>query len=167
MVIALFLMDNKDKKFCYFKMTFLIADISMDITFNMFFFLHNIQINFIYWEFRYRSYIIENGLPTTKWVKLIRKKEFAAISLDLENQIFIIHIAFIINLDLHRLFKKAQITLLKVDKTFITVPSKYTNFTNLFSPVLIIELFKHIGINTHIIKLIDNKQPLYSPIYSL
>lgn len=39
MVIALFLVDDKDRKFCFFKESFSLADINMDIDFRMFFFI--------------------------------------------------------------------------------------------------------------------------------
>lgn len=37
MVIVFFLVDNKDKKSCFFEETFLLADISIAIAFGMFF----------------------------------------------------------------------------------------------------------------------------------
>lgn len=46
-------MDNKDKKFCFFEEIFLLADISMDISFEMpFLSLSNFEINFNNWELR-------------------------------------------------------------------------------------------------------------------
>lgn len=46
-VIASFIINDKDKNFRFFEETFLLADISMNITFEMFFLiLKNIQINF-------------------------------------------------------------------------------------------------------------------------
>lgn len=41
-------MDSKDKKFWFFEKTFLLADMSMNVAFEMFFFiLNNIEVNFI------------------------------------------------------------------------------------------------------------------------
>lgn len=47
MVIALFQLDNKDKKSHFFKKTFLLANISIDVALKMFFLiLSNIEVNF-------------------------------------------------------------------------------------------------------------------------
>ncbi len=63
--------------------------------------------------------------------------------------------------------KKAQIAYLKVDKAPSKVLDKYADFADVFSPKLATELPEHTGINDHAIKLVDNRQPLYGPIYSL
>lgn len=47
MVIALFQVDNKDEKSCFFEEIFLLAEISIDVAFRMFFLtLSNVQVNF-------------------------------------------------------------------------------------------------------------------------
>ncbi len=56
---------------------------------------------------------------------------------------------------------------MKVDEAFIKVFSKYADFIDVFSPKLAIELSEHMRINDHAIELVDDRQPLYSPIYSL
>ena len=56
---------------------------------------------------------------------------------------------------------------MKADKTLTKVPSKYADFINIFSPKLAMKLLEYIGINNHAIKLINNQQTFYSPIYSL
>ena len=43
-----------------------------------------------------------------------------------------------------------------MDEAFTKVFSKYTNFANVFSSKLAIELPKYISINNHIIKLVDD-----------
>ena len=60
---------------------------------------------------------------------------------------------------------QAQITLLDVKE--VIIPAKYLDYTNVFSPNSAAELPKHIGINNHSMDLINDKQPPYSPIYSL
>lgn len=53
MVIASFVIDDKDEKFQLFGKTFLLTDISIDIAFGMLFFtLSNIKIDFITWKLR-------------------------------------------------------------------------------------------------------------------
>ena len=60
---------------------------------------------------------------------------------------------------------QAQVALLISEKTGIL--TKYSKFSNVFSSGSIIELLEHIGINDYPINLLDNKQTLYGPIYSL
>ena len=63
--------------------------------------------------------------------------------------------------------KKAQIVYLKVNKAPTKVFSKYANFVDVFLPKLVAKLLKYIKIKNHAIKLIDDEQSLYGPIYSL
>ena len=77
-------------------------------------------------------------------------------ALDIEGTNIVIH-----------LFWVAQIRLLKVNKASITVPTKYSDYTDIFLSELVAELPEHISINDHAIKLEDGKRPPYGPIYSL
>ena len=56
---------------------------------------------------------------------------------------------------------------MKVNQAPTKVSSKYADFVDVFSPKLAAELLEHMGINDYTIKLVDNWQPSYSPIYSL
>ncbi len=56
---------------------------------------------------------------------------------------------------------------LKTDKALTKVPSKYIDFVNVFSPKLVSKLSKYIGINNYTIKLGDDWQLLYNPIYNI
>ncbi len=133
--------------------------------------MSNADINFQVRNLQWRSYSIENVLPTTGRVKLIRKKEFAATTLNPEYEAFIIYItALNISFDLGNevhLSKKAQIAYLKADKTLTEVPSKYADFVDVFLPKLATKLRKYTKISDHTIELVDNQQPPYGPIYSL
>lgn len=60
---------------------------------------------------------------------------------------------------------KAQITLLVAKK--VTVSTKYLDYTNVFSKKVAAELFKHLGINKHVIDLEPGKQSAYRAIYNL
>ncbi len=64
------------------------------------------------------------------------------------------------------LFRAAQIATLQVDKALIKIPAKSSDYADVFSLELAIELLKNTGINKHAIKLIDGKQPPYGPIYA-
>ena len=87
----------------------------------------------------------------------------------MEHKVFIVHIvALSVDSDdeLHS-SKKAQIAYLKVDEALTKVASQYTNFADVFFPKLAVELPKHMKINDYAIKLVDDWQPPYGPIYSL
>ena len=63
--------------------------------------------------------------------------------------------------------KRAQIAHLKVDEAFTQVPSKYADFVDIFLLKLVVKLLEYTRINNHAIKLVDDQQLSYSPIYSL
>ena len=54
------------------------------------------------------------------------------------------------------LLKRAQIAHLKVDEVSSKVPSKYTNFINVFLSKLVIKLPEHMEINNYVIELVDD-----------
>ena len=61
--------------------------------FRIFFFtLSNTDVDFLDWELRWRTYITKEVFSTIRHVKLVSKKEFAAIALDLKSETCIIHI---------------------------------------------------------------------------
>ena len=101
---------------------------------------------------------------------------FAAATLTPKHKIFIVHVAFpsfvvsfsstLLNTNIYP-FRKSQIVDLIAKKAFTKILTKYTDFANVFSPDLAFKLFKHTRINNHVIKLVNNQQPLYGPIYSL
>lgn len=96
MIIALFQVNDKDVKFCFFEKTLLLADISMDIAFEMLFStLNNIKVKINTWELRYRLYTIAEAVSITRQVELVGKKEFAPVAFNLEYEIFVVHVAFL------------------------------------------------------------------------
>ena len=103
---------------------------------------------------------------TIQRVETISKKEFAAATLNKEDETFVIYIPTLSMVDssVHP-SRQAQISSLDIKK--VTIPSEYADYTNVFSPNSAAELLKLTGINDHPIDLTDDKQPPYSPIYSL
>ena len=98
---------------------------------------------------------------------MIGKKEFAITALHLKNKAFVVYLTSISkNSDVY-LFCRAQIAFLKADKAPVFISSKYANFAKVFSKNLVAKLSELIGINDHIIDLIEGHQALYKPIYSL
>ena len=104
------------------------------------------------------------------------KKEFTAAALNLEYEIYVVHIESVssiaspssspLELDVH-LFHRPQMSDLIIEETLTKVPTEYLDFADVFSPDLTSEFPKHTGINDYAIKLVNGQQPFYGPIYSL
>ena len=130
----------------------------------------NADIPFIEKQLTWRFYTTAEALPTTKWVELINKKEFAKAALDEECDTFVIYVAALetrlAGMAIHPL-KKTQILALIQDEAPIKVSPKYADYTDVFSFDLAIKLSENTGINKHAIEPQYSTQPLYGPIYSL
>lgn len=87
--------------------------------------------------------------------------------MDLENEIFVVHITSSAIFDKINLFCRAQIVSWKVDQTLTITSLQYFNFADIFCLELAAELPKHIEINSHAIDLIYSEQPSYKSIYGL
>ena len=97
MVLAAFSMTDKTNWVKLFKKTFLVANNSLEVVFKMsFLILSCAEIDFLGRELRWWIYITKKIFPTTKRIKLVGKKEFAAIVLDLEHKTYVIHIGSVI-----------------------------------------------------------------------
>ena len=149
------------------------ANVSPEVVFGISFLtLSGADIDFSVWELRWRTYTIEEVLPTTRRVKLVNKKEFIAAVFDSEYETYVVYIASLSSTPLIAFFnvhpfRKPQISGLIAEKVPIKVFAKYLDFADVFSPDLATELSEHTEINTHAIDLEKGKQPPYSSIYSL
>lgn len=56
---------------------------------------------------------------------------------------------------------------LQWDKAPTKIPAKYHDYANVFYPDLAMELPKNIRSNEYTIELIEDRKPLYRPIYAL
>ncbi len=152
-------MSDKDARERFFEESFLLADVKPDIVFGMpFLTMSNADVNFQAQDLQWRSYITGDILSTTRQVELIGKKEFATAALDPEYETFVVHIvALSVDLgDKVHPSRRAQIAHLKADEAPTEVPSKYTDFADIFLPKLAAELPEHTGINDHAIELVDD-----------
>ncbi len=170
MVVSTVSVLNKDGKKRFFEESFHLSDVKPDVVLGMLFLtMSNVNVDFQAQELQWRSYTIRDVLLTTKKVELRGKKEFAEVAFDSKHKDFLIHIA-VLSVDsgdeMHP-SKRAQIAHWKADEVPIKVPSKYTDFADIFSTKLAVELLKYIGINDYAIELVSDSQSLYSPIYSL
>ncbi len=170
MVVSTFLVLDKDERERFFEESFLLANVRPDIVLGMpFLTMSNADVDFQSWDLQWRSYTTGEVLPTTRRVKLIRKKEFAVVALDLEHEAFVVHIAALSvdSGDEMHPSRRAQIAHLKADEAPTKVLSEYADFADVFSPKLAAELPEYTGINDHAIELVDDWQPPYGRIYSL
>ena len=63
--------------------------------------------------------------------------------------------------------KQTQVRVLLFDKALTKIWVKYSNYNDIFSVENAAKLPENIGMNEHVIKLEEDKQPLFGPIYSL
>ena len=90
-----------------------------------------------------------------------------AAALSADNEICVVHIVALaeqITMPIHA-SRQAKVALQTSKKTGIS--AEYFNFSDVFSSNSVVELPEYTKINNHFINLLDNKQPLYSSIYSL
>ena len=127
--------------------------------------LNKVEINFEERELTWRTYSLNEALPTTKRVQMINRKELAAAALAPDKEAFVIYVAYLgakISIDPAR---EAQMALLLAEE--ISVLKEYADFSDVFSKKLVVVLLKRSDINKHAITLETGKQPPYGPIYSL
>ena len=172
MVVTAFSVEDQANRVRFFEKTFLVANVSSEVVLGMLFLtLSAADVDFSTQELRWRTYTPEEVLPTTRCVKLVGKKEFAAAALDPEHETYIVHVASLsstplVSLDVHP-SRRPQVSGLIAKVALTKVPTKYSDFADVFSPDLAFKLPEHTGINDHAIKLVDSQQPSYGLIYSL
>lgn len=74
--------------------SFLVANIAIEVVLEMpFLNLNKVEINFADWEPNWRTYGPDETLPITKRLQMIHWKKFGTITLALENEVFVVHMA--------------------------------------------------------------------------
>ncbi len=88
--------------------------------------------------------------------------------MDENSETFVVHMSVldVAELSIHP-SRVAQIAALQWDKASTEIPAEYSDYADVFSSDLAIELPKNTGMNEHAIELIEGKQPPYGPIYTL
>ena len=127
--------------------------------------LSNADVQFLEKELTWRSYITAEALPSTKWVELIDKNEFAKAALDKNSETFVVHVASLSLVPGIYPDSKAQIASLLTEE--VKIPDEYSDFTDVFSEEKALVLPERTEFNEHAIDLEDGKLPPYGPIYSL
>ena len=95
-VVAVFPVVDQANRVRFFEKTFLVANVSLKIVFKMpFLALSGADVHFLDWELWWRTYTIEEALPTTKRVELVYKKKFVVAALDPEHMTYIVHVGLV------------------------------------------------------------------------
>lgn len=133
-----------------------------------FFTLSNAEINFVSQELSWKLFTIAKALLITKQIELIEKKMFLAISLNLNEEIFLIHVAApSLNSEIYP-FYRVQLAFFFVNDAFTVVFSEYADFIDVyFLAEFAVKLSEYIEINNHPIDKVDGQQPPYRLIYRL
>ena len=100
-------------------------------------------------------------------MEIIDKRKFAAVALNADNEIFVMHLAALVEpttMPIHPFYQAQVIVLMSKENG---IPTEYFDFSNVFSSDSTAELPEHTGINDHPINLLHNKQLPYNSIYSL
>ena len=162
MVVAAFSIEEKAIQVRFFEETFLVANVSPKVVLGIFILtLSGADVDFLKRELRWRTYSNEEALPTTRCVKIVGKKEFAAAALDPEHETYIFHVGSVSSdtlpsssLDVHPSYRP-QISGLIAEEAITKVPAEYSDFADVFSSDLASKLPEHTGINNHAIELVD------------
>ncbi len=113
MASARFSIQDSLGKIWFFEETFLLADTSMEVVLGMpFLSLSNANVEFTeLGKLTWRTYTAVEASPTTSWIKLIDKKEFARTVLDKNSETFVVHVSALEAMTIHP-SRAAQITAL-------------------------------------------------------
>ena len=94
MIIANFQVEDKASRPKFFQETFLVADTKFEIILRMLFLkISNAEVSFGEKILTWSIYISNKALLTTKQVQIIDSKEFVIAALDIDSEIFVMHMA--------------------------------------------------------------------------
>ena len=97
-------------------------------------------------------------------VEIIDKKEFLVAALNANNKTFTVHIVAQVEPTIMQIYFSHQAKVISLTSEEIRIPTKYFNFSNVFSSDSTVELLEYTRINNYSINLLDNKQPPYGLI---
>ena len=94
MVIADFQVEDKASRPRFFQETFLVADTKFEVILGMpFLKINNADVSFGEGTLTWRTYTINEALPTTEQVQIVDPKEFVIAALDVDSETFVVHVA--------------------------------------------------------------------------
>ena len=130
--------------------------------------ISNADVSFGEETLMWKIYTTNEALPITERVQIVDSKEFVIAALDVDSKTLVVHVAIREREEMPVHFEKqAQVRALLFDKALTEIPAEYSDYSNIFSAKNVAELPENTGINEHVIELEEDKQPPFSPIYSL
>lgn len=102
--------------------------------------LINVDIKFDIEKLIWRGNIATKAILTMKKVELIDKYKFVQAALNKNFQTFLMDVVLLENNEVHP-FRVTLIATFQKNKALTEIRSKYTNYANIFSPDLALELF--------------------------
>ena len=100
-------------------------------------------------------------------MEIINKREFAAVTLNVDDETFILHVATLVKPTTMPIYPSCQAQVITLTSKKTGTPAEYSDFSNVFFLDFAAELPEHTEINDHLINLLDDKQLPYIPIYGL
>ena len=97
----------------------------------------------------------KEALSTTRQVEIIDRKKFAKTALDENVKVFVVHVSSLGSKMTIHLARKAQLALLLAEE--VTVPTKYSDFADVFLEKSANVLPERTKANKHAIKLEEGK----------
>lgn len=133
-ISARFLLQDSQKRVWFFEEIFLLVDINMEVGLRMLFLVFsNADFHLGVEKLICKSYIVAEALSTTSWVKLINKTKFAKTALDKNFKTFVVYMEILKAKASIQQLRTVQIAALHWDKAPTKIPSKYSDFANVFS----------------------------------
>lgn len=135
MIIAIFEINNKEKKLLLFKKTCLLIYFSIDIILRILCFtLKNVKLNFIDLILSSKTQSLIKAFWMTKQIEKIEKIEFVVVALNLKEQTYIVHVTRFASFDSHtKSFWQSLIADLLSANVFKTISYLYIDFADVFS----------------------------------
>ena len=119
--------------------------------------LNKANIRFVERELVWRTYSAVETLLMTMRVKIINKREFAVVVLNVDDKIFVVHVAALVKPTTMLIYPSYQTLITTLPSKETGIPTKYSDFCNIFSSDSAVELPEYTGINNHLINLLNNK----------
>ena len=134
--------------------------------------LSNANVSFGKKTFIWKTYITNKTLSIIKQIQIIDKKNFVETVLNVNSEIFVVHVVIQEQEEMPIHFKrqvqiKAQVRALLLNKGPTKVLAEYSDYSNIFLAEYVAKLLENTRINEHIIELEEDKQPPFGDFKDL
>ena len=84
---------DKANQIRFFEKIFLVVNVSPEVVHGMLFLtLNGADVDVLGRELLWRTYTTKETLPTTRYIELVDKKEFAVTALNPEHELYVVHV---------------------------------------------------------------------------